>query len=218
MKKTHFLKGSKAILLYLFVVFTGCTYHDINDTRVYMVCECKTNKIERIKDEGGIITSTADGYKIISVNHGYLTSCVDIPSEYQVDGMLVYFSGEIVYSNEIISTCIKEQASFGLWSTYISLESVKKADTLYVNESPQIRIVKTEDYGLQPGFGYTIYDVQKDFRLQQFAIPWIPSQIPYKTETDALKMAFVMGYRLENFKGYPYLVLADLYFTQIQGI
>lgn len=211
MKKTHFLKGSKAILFYLFVVlFTGCTYHDIHIE--HNICGCKSRYIENIDNEGGIIVATVDGYMIISVQHGYLAVCDSIPKGLRTDGVLVRFSGQV------IPTCKLVPSGYGLIYLNMKLLTIKKVDTLYVNESPQLRIVKTEDFGLQPGYGYTIYDVQKDFRLQQFAIPWIPSQIPYKTETDALKMAFVMGYRLENFKGYPYLVLADLYFTQIQGI
>lgn len=199
------------LVCFIALILAGCVYNDSNFE--HTICDCKGIKVDNINDEAGVVASTVDGFRIISVNRGYIAPCNEIPIDYQFDGALIYFSGQM------ISKCIKERPGYGIWLSHLIVGSIKKADTLFVNESPQIRIIRTEDYGYQPGFGYMIYDVEKKFRILQ---PTVPNDIPgihvFKTYNDAVKTAFVVAYKLKNFNDLPSIQLGDLYYLQIQGI
>ncbi len=176
---------------------------------VFDVCNCQGTKIEDIKNEGGVIAFSADSTKIISVNHGYITTCLNLPQDFQIDGARVLFSGRMIL------TCKKQHGGYAVWSTYLDLSNISKIDTLYVNENPQIRIVKTEDYGLAPGFGYLLNDTRINFKIQQFEVPAVGGQSPFKKYNDALKIAFLTAYKLENSNDFPTIYLGDLSFLRI---
>lgn len=176
---------------------------------VYTVCDCRGTKIENVVLEGGVVALSRDGYKIISVEHGYVTTCSDLPTEFQVDGQLVLFSGRI------IPTCKKFHSGTGLWSLYMETTEIRKIDTLYQKGPLTINTIRTEDYGKQKGFGYIVNDTRKDFKIVQDEIPAQLGTDPFKTREEALKIAYVVAFRLENTKNFPSIYLGDLYFLKI---
>lgn len=177
----------------------------------FQVCDCIGNNLENIKMEGGDIALSTDGFKIISVEHGYLTPCQDLPDEFKEDGQLVQFSGKV------IPTCRKEHSGYAIWSLYLEITEIKKIDTLYKSGNLIIEIIQTENYGKPAGFGYIIHDLKKDFKIVQAEIPAQLGIEPFKTKEDAMKIAYLVAYRLENFDDFPSVYLGDLHFLKIMG-
>ncbi len=205
MKLFNEYRNNLVFLLFLIVVFS-C----VNDKEtIYKVCECTANAQENIKSEGGVVALSRDGYKIISIKYGYLTPCVDLPLEYQTEGQIILFSGHL------ISTCYKEHSGTGLRSLYVEVNDLKKSDTLFQNGPLTITTIHTEDYGKAPGFGYIVNDTKKNFKIIQDQIPGSTKMETFKTKEDALKIAFIVAYRLENFKDFPSVYLGDLWFLKI---
>lgn len=194
------------LILLAFSPIISCKDEKPNE---FEVCDCIGTSQEEISSEGGDIASSVDGFKIISVKHGYLTPCEGIPQEFQKDGTLVKFSGRI------ISSCKKEHSGYAIWSIFLEISSIERVDTLYQSGRLTIQIIKTEDFGKPPGFGYIIEDKEKDFKILQAEIPALVGIDPFETYEGALKIAFLVAYRLENFNDFPSVTLGDLNFLKI---
>ena len=175
----------------------------------FSVCGCTASSVERISEEGAIVALSRDGYKLISVKYGYLTPCADLPLEFQVDGQLVLFSGSL------IKTCYKDHSGTGLRSLKVEIAAINSRSALYQSGNLTLTIINTADYGKEPGFGYIVNDLKKEFKIIQTQIPGSNSVKTFKTAQDALKIAFVVAYRLENVNDFPSIYLGDLYFLKI---
>lgn len=178
----------------------------------FKICDCVGKQEESVNLEGGDVVLSVDGYKIISIEHGYLTPCQVLPESFQEEGQLVQFTGRI------IPTCKKEHSGYAIWSLYLEITEIKKIDTLYKNGNLSIEVIRTENYGKQPGFGYIVEDARKNFKIVQDEIPAQLGIEPFKTKEDALKIAFLVAHRLNNFEDFPSVYLADLHFLKIAGI
>lgn len=178
----------------------------------FTVCDCVGKSVENIKGEGGDVALSVDGFKIISVEHGYLTPCQELSEEFKKDGQLVQFSGKI------IPTCKKEHSGYAIWSYYLEITEIKKIDTLYKSGNLIIEIIQTENFGKQEGFGNIVHDIKKDFKIVQDEIPAQLVVEPFKTKADAMKVAYLVAYKLENFDDFPSVYLGDLHFLKILGM
>jgi len=194
---------------FIFLIFSLIISCHDEKLKEFKVCDCTGPLEENIIMEGGDTALSKDGFKIISVKYGYLTPCEDIPVEFQKDGALVRFSGKI------IPTCKKEHSGYAIWSILLEISAIEHIDTLYESGRLTIQIIKTEDFGNSPGFGYIISDKVKNFTIRQTEIPALVGTDPFKTYEEALKIAFLVAYRLENFNDFPSVTLGDLNFLKI---
>lgn len=194
------------------IIFTAFFSCEKGKDVEFEVCDCLGKQIESINLEGGDVALSIDGYKIISIAHGYITPCQELPDDLRIDGQLVQVSGKL------IPTCKKEHSGYAIWSQYLEITEVKKIDTLFQNGNLTIEIIKTENYGKQPGFGYIVQDKKKNFKIVQDEIPAQLGTDPFKTRADALKIALLVAHRLDNIDDFHSVYLADLHFLKIGGI
>jgi hypothetical protein len=135
--------------------------------------------------------------------------CAEIPIAFQKEGQLILISGRF------IPNCKKNYSGYGLQTQYFDFSEIKGIDSLYNSGSFTIKIIKTENFGNSPGFGYEIFDSEKNFRITQKEIPAQAGTEPFKTKEDALKIGYLVAYKLKNFDDFPSVYLGELFFLKI---
>jgi hypothetical protein len=176
---------------------------------LYSICNCTGEKQEMLTDEGGIVAETREGFKVISVNHGIMETCVDIPANYQSDGTGIVLTGRMV--NE----CSRNFSGYGVTAPFVDIDKISTSDDQFQAGAITIKIIKTEDLGLAPGFGYEIFHEAKNFRILQTEIPAQPGTEPFQTREDALRVAYLVAHKLWKYDDFPSVYIGELYFLKI---
>jgi hypothetical protein len=176
---------------------------------VFELCSCKGSEVQTIESAGGVVALTRDGYKIISVEHGIVNSCEQLPADFQVDGMQVTFSGKY------IPTCTKNFSGYGvLNSKIVEVDNIQAASDLYSTGNITIKVYEISG-GKTQGYGYEIHDKAKNFNIMQDEVPAVGGTDPFENEIDARKIAFLVAFKLNTSDGFPSVYLGELFLLRI---
>jgi hypothetical protein len=206
MRITEFMKRFIHFLaLELVTLIASCD----NEVK-HVVCGCEDTDLQTHVDEGGIVAQTREGYKIISVDNGIVNPCEgDLPENLQTNGQLVTFSGSS------LAKCTKNFPGYGIArTTVVELSSVKSATGLYESGDITIKLISVSG-SKGVGFGYEIVHKLKNFFIRQSEVPGVEGTDPFENEADALKVAFLAAYKLDNFDDFPTIYLGELYLLGI---
>lgn len=190
-------------------IFLGLYLVSCDEDPEPLKCDC-TNKSHEAIHDNVIVVSTIEGYRLLSPTKGYYTSCNDIDESRQTDGLMVTIDGDRR------AECINplDIYKFQMMS-YLEITDIAIAtDSTFKNPNFKISIIRSEDYGYSPGFGYSI-DHTGDIDILQATIPAIGGNKPFRSETDAFKTAVLVTYLLNLNIGLPSVTIADLEYLKV---
>jgi hypothetical protein len=199
------MKKQPSLLILPLLMLLGSCEKD----EVFELCTCTGAEIRSIENAGGVVALTREGYKIVSVDHGIVNTCEELPANLQVDGLQVTFSGKYIPS------CTKDFPGYGIMNTkIIELDSIHATTNLYSVGDLTIKIFQTP--ASQPqGFGYEIFHKAKNFRIIQDEVPAMGGTDPFENEMDARKIAFLVAFKLNTINDFPSVYLGELFLLRI---
>ena len=191
------------VILYSLVGF-GC--HKKNETDA---CGCHGPKTETIENVFGIMAETEDGFEILTDTKGLLIPCSDLSKDFKIESQPVIVSGTLKIP------CKKIPDEFSI--TPIEISSLKLRDSGYNKSDISLSIIKSEDYGYDPGFGYFIKDNRSSggISIIQPHIPAVSGLTPFATQEQATKTAMLVIYLLRNYTGLPSLSIEVLKYIKV---
>jgi|GEM_PF-3064422 len=183
----------------------GC---DDNDTPTPIVCDCSADPTGPITEIESIVIRTTKGYYLLSPYKGFLNICNPLDSSLRQDGLMILASGQLK------STCEMPNEYPGIQENFVTLENWKVPDDSLFAQLPgvEIRIIRSEDYGVPPGFGY--YVTVGGMKILQPHLPAVGGNQPFKTRVDAFKIAVLVAYKLKAGL-HPAIAVNDLVFFKI---
>ena len=146
-------------------------------------CGCDGTKTEIVSDIFGLVIQTDEGFEILTDEKGLLKSCRELNPEFKKDFQPVTVSGQLRLS------CKKIFGEFKI--TPIEISEITFRQTNYDKTDIELEILKTEDYGYQPGFGYCI---KSSTKATLCAYGDVKTGNPLKTYNDAFKMGLLSVY------------------------
>jgi hypothetical protein len=171
-------------------------------------CGCNGTKTEIIDKMFGIVIETDDGFEIVTDEKGLLLPCSEIPASFKNGSQPVSISGTLKKS------CKKILYDFDL--TPIQISELKLRNSTYDKSDITLTVIKSEDYGYTPGFGYFVEDQVSGLKLLQPHIPAVSGIVPFKTPEDATKTALLAIHLLRKNPGQlPSLSLEILRYINI---
>jgi hypothetical protein len=178
-----------------------------------ITCSCNSNGTELIQAQPGIIINTLDGFRFLDPVNGYYVPCHPLSNDVTIDGLLVTLSG----TNK--SSCLQERDANKIQKeSHAVISGVTIiSDSTFNNSNFKITIIKSENYGYSQGFGYRIDHVD-NFDVLQPTIPGVEGYVPFETKSDALKVAVLVAYLLNQHIGLPSVTLNDLDYLKINGL
>jgi hypothetical protein len=155
-------------------------------------CGCDSKKIEVVENLFGIVVETVDGFEILSDEKGLLLPCSELTAEFKKEGQPVTVSGTLKVPCKEIPNKFK--------ITPIEINSFQLQTSGYNKTDITIEIIKSENHGLKPGFGYFIEDLRRPFgtRILQPHLPAVPGLDPFCTPEDAMKTGLSVIYGLRT--------------------
>lgn len=176
-----------------------------------IICSCEAKASSEFSDVQGIMVNTLDGFLFLSPYQGYYEICHEIEPELTMDGLMLTVNGELK------STCLKpDDILETIYLSFVNLGNWEIAeDSLFIQFPVKIKIIKSEDFGYDPGFGYDVQTSDGGFRIIQPTIPAVGGNKVFKSETDAFKTAVLVAYKLNSDLGLPTLTVQDLQFLQV---
>ena len=173
-------------LFALLILFSlGCEKQEQTEN-----CGCDSEKTEVVENLFGIVVETVDGFEILSDEKGLLLPCSQLASEFKKEGQPVTVSGTLKAPCKVIPNKF----------TVIPIEinSLQSLASGYNKTDITIEIIKSEDHGLKPGFGYFIEDLRTPHgtRILQPHLPAVPGLDPFCTQEDAMKTGLSVIYGL----------------------
>jgi hypothetical protein len=192
-------------LFVIAIIFSMCCDEPIPPP---VICDCVAPNTNESFNTPSLVVNTTRGYFLLSVDLGFINLCSTLNSEFQQDGLMLFASGRIK------STCNMVGNSYKIPETFSVFESgVKATDSLFTNlPDYKIKIIRSEDYGHGPGYGYHIEIRNSSDILQPFQ-PAISGYNPFKTPTDAYKVALLVVFKLSTNR-LPSIAIEDLVFLQ----
>jgi hypothetical protein len=179
-----------------------------NGVKSGIVCGCSTDEVVQLESSGAVTASSVDGYTFVSVDAGIGKLCSAWDSTFS-EGELVLLKGRASLD------CKELKSGYGMWVYDLHVDSVEPIDTLYTQGPITIEILKTEDYGAPPGFGYEISHKEKNFSIRQLEVPGLAGTDPFTRREDAVKIAFLVAFKLKNFDDFPTVYLGELAYLKI---
>lgn len=151
-------------------------------------CGCDSKKTEVIKTLFGIVVKTVDGFEILTDERGLLLPCSELAPEFKKEGQPVVISGTLKVPCKVIPD------KFNITPIQISSLQLRTLD--YDKKDITLKIIKSEDYGYKPGFGYFIEDLRTDHntRILQPHLPAVSGLEPFHTVQDAMKTGLSVIY------------------------
>lgn len=184
----------------------GCDKNEV----VKPSCSCDAPVSKSFEGLHGMMVNTTEGYFLLSISDGYYKPCASLASVLLTDGLLVIAKGKIK------TTCPKpddlnkeELQSYTLIDSWVTTQ-----DSLFNNNPIKIQLIKSEDYTIK-GYGYKITTPSGAVILQTI-IPAVGGLKPFKTKTEAYKVAILVAYKLNLQIGFPSITIQDLRFLQIE--
>ncbi|HEY5771261.1 MAG TPA: DUF4907 domain-containing protein [Chitinophagaceae bacterium] len=156
-------------------------------------CGCDGTKTEFIEKIFGIVIETDDGFEILTDEKGLLIPCSELAGDFKNGSQPVTVSGTLKVP------CKKIPYDFEV--TPIEISELKLRDSTYDKTDITLTIIKSEDYGYDPGFGYFIDDHRSGLRISQPHIPAVSGLIPFNTPDQATKTGVLVIYLLRKNSG-----------------
>ena len=199
--------GVQIIILFWLSTLSFCSKD--RDPPGPLICGCEATGNAPISNQGAVVVNTTSGFFYLSAFSGYYQSCNGIESQFATDGLQVRISGTIK------ATCNKPDDIYKIEKqNYSTINSISIASDSLFNDTPfHLQIIRSEDYGFSPGYGYRI--TYGTFKILQATIPAIGGNKPFKTTTDAFKTAVLVCYKLNTKTGSPSLTVQDLSFLKV---
>ena len=191
------------LILYV-LVSAGC-----RKDKAIESCGCKGPKTEIIDKIFGIIVETDDGFQILTDEKGLLLPCSELSGNFKKDAQPVIISGALK------TPCKKIPYEFNI--TPIEISQIMLRDSTYDKTDISLSIIKSEDYGYNPGFGYFITDHRSpvEFKIIQPHIPAISGLTTFDSPDHARKTAMLVIYLMRKNQGLLSLSIEILKYLNI---
>jgi len=174
-------------ILYLLISFSCRKDHATEK------CGCDGPKTEFVEKIFGIVVETDDGFEILTDEKGLLIPCPELTGNFKIESQPVTVSGTLKTS------CKKIPGEFNV--TPIQISELKLRTLAYDKTDITLSIIKSEDYGYNPGFGYFIKDHSSGLNILQPHIPAVSGLIPFNTPDQATKTGVLVIYLLRKAPG-----------------
>jgi hypothetical protein len=197
----------KATILFLLYILISFSCRKENETEK---CGCDGTKTERIEKIFGIVVETDDGFEILTDEKGLLLPCSGLPEDFKIESQPVIVSGTLKIP------CKKIPYEFSI--TPVEIREIKLRGSTYDKTDITLTIIKSEDYGYDPGFGYFIEDYRPlvEIKVLQPHIPAVSGLIPFNTPDEATITGVLVIYLLRKNPGLlPSLSLEILKYVNI---
>lgn len=182
------MKKILAVLTISCLTLFSCQDDDSND------CGCTGTETNRTSSSNryGTVIETLDGFLIFSDEDGFLLPCKELDESLRVNGKPVYISGQMKKSCKTINP------NFPI--NPVRFDNIIPLDNKYDRLDITLKIIKSEDYGYAPGFGYFIEDNRTvgGTRVLQPHIPVIGGLQVYNTEEKAYLNGLLVVYAVRN--------------------
>jgi hypothetical protein len=139
------------IILGVFLVATSCDC-DTDPQPEEFVCGCEAELTDTtFQDIPALVVATSRGYYLLNVDIGFISVCNVLPEGFQQDGLLVRASGIVR------STCKMVNNPYRINETFADIQTIRvTTDSVFDYPNLDVSIINSEDYGYEPGFGYSI--------------------------------------------------------------
>jgi hypothetical protein len=146
-----------------------------------------------------MISETDDGFQIISDEKRLLLPTAELAHEFKKDGQPVMVSGILKAPRKVIRD--------GFSVTPIEISELNLQISAYEKSDITLSIIKSEDHGGKPGFGYFIEDQRSPspFRTLQYLRPAVPGLDAFCSWEQATKTAICVIYQMRKARGFPSL-------------
>jgi hypothetical protein len=178
-------KQSIIFVLYLLLSF-GCSKPRDKES-----CSCTSANTESVEKIFGIVVNTRDGFEILTDEKGLLIPCGELAGNFK-DAQPVTISGSL--KNPI------KKIAYDFDITPINISEIKLRDSNYNKKDISLTIIKSEDYGYAPGFGYHIKDNRDPHgtEILQPHLPAISGIVPFSTKDKAIKTGILVIHLLRK--------------------
>ena len=178
-------------------------------------CGCDGTKKLELNDDPGIMVKmydgSFDGFRFLSLHHGYLDFCESLPPDLLIDGQMVEISGTI----KVPCTTSKDpllyvQVSPFHMTTYnLPADSLFKTNPIIIHVFPSVTTQSS-------GFGYSV-ETESGFKIYQDVIPAVGGLRTFSSPTKAFKVAVLVGHKLTVNTGLPTIQIAEMAYLGVFG-
>lgn len=184
------MKKLTTILVLFILISFSCRKDNQTDK-----CGCHSPKTEAIEKIFGVVVETDDGFEILTDEKGLLKPCSELPGYFKNGSQPVTVSGILKVP------CKKIPYDFDI--TPIQISDLKLRDSSYDKTDITLTIIRSEDYGYNPGFGYFIEDHRSvnGIRILQPHLPAVSGLTPFNTKEQARKTGMLVIYLLRKNPG-----------------
>ena len=196
-------KQAIIFILYILISFSCKKQSEANK------CGCDGTKTESVDKIFGIVTETDDGFEILTDEKGLLVPCSELPENFKIESQPVTISGTLKIP------CKKIPNNFSI--TPVEISELKLRASNYDKTDITLTIVKSEDYGYAPGFGYYIEDHRSmgGMKVLQPHIPAVSGLTPFKTPSESTKSGLLVIYLLRKNQDLPSLSIEILKYINV---
>ncbi|WKZ58793.1 MAG: hypothetical protein QY309_13085 [Cyclobacteriaceae bacterium] len=187
------MKKGLTIMTWTTLLVFGCSKEaDIEVEK----CGCDGTKTETVDNIFGLVVETTDGFEIITDEKGILKPCTELTGDIAADFQPVTLSGQLRLNCNEISGYFK--------ITPIEINEITIRATNYNKTDITLTIVRSEDYGYEPGFGYFIEDKRTTFgtRWLQPHIPAVGGLSTFDSEDKAVKTGLLSIFSVRGQSAY----------------
>ena len=181
----HFKKMRKGLTIFILTALISFSCDKETETEK---CGCDWTKTETVDDIFGLVIETDDGFEILTDEKGLLIPCADLAPEFKIDFQPVTISGQLRLH------CDKIFGEFKI--TPIDITEIIIRETNYDKTDITLTVIKSEDYGYDPGFGFKIEDNRDPFGATVVSPtrPAVGGNIPFDTSDKAIKSGLLYIY------------------------
>lgn len=204
----------KALLkVFLVGVFLPCCKPEPKPS----VCGCKGDKTADINGTFAVSVASRGNNIFFSIEKGFLISC-DSTTNY-TDGQIFHLTGQVR------SSCIRQlfdsiKLDPPLKGGYLQAASLIPYNDLQLNQPISwgdfvITIIRSEDYGYDKGYGFTLLKVSNGFKILAPYLPIGHFRVCH-SKSDAFKFACLYLYQLVAFPSdLPDVTEQQIYYTNL---
>lgn len=145
-----------------------------------------------------------DGFRFLSLQHGYLDFCGSLPSDLLIDGQMVEISGTIKLPCSVSKDPLLyvQVSPFEMTTYKIPADSLFKSNPIIIHVFPSVTSQSS-------GFGYSV-QTESGSKIYQAEIPAIGGLQTFSTPTKAFKVAVLVGHKLTANTGLPTIQIAEM--------
>lgn len=181
----HLKKMKKGLTIFILTALISFSCDKEAETEK---CGCAGTKTETIDNIFGLVIETDDGFEILTDEKGLLIPCAELAPELKIDFQPVTISGQLRLP------CDKVFGEFKI--TPIEITEISIRGTNYDKTDISLTVIKSEDYGYDPGFGYFIEDLRtpNGTRNLQPTVPAVGGNVTFDSSDKAIATALLTIY------------------------